>query len=288
MTAGPKLWTEEVIYQRRRAGHGSGEGPEYIPWLLAQEVSNSNTQTRVYAELAGRTLHLASELDRHLFLALEAGTDLLDFRETFPLPRELTVPLAKELRLSHPRYPKTRVHRVLTVSAMVKRRCRNGEVREEAWDTVSQRRLARKVIPTDLKIRRACCEALGIEHHVFNEESISRATIRNLESIRGARRRVGEIDTAPGLFDALPQRMIEEIAAAKRRTSISAFCQSFDRRCSLPAGTAIRVFKLLLGRHELLLDLEVPDLLNQPLSSIGSQPTPMYERTETHDPALSQ
>jgi len=116
--AGPKVWTEELIAERVKAGRGSGSGADYSPWLYVQEFSSRGTQTRIPSFKLKRTIHTFSYLERALFLWQEFQPDFNGWNEQRPMDRSLTLGYAKQLRIPHPRYPKSRIPVVMTLDAI--------------------------------------------------------------------------------------------------------------------------------------------------------------------------
>lgn len=146
MSAGPKIWTEDVIAERFELGYGQGLGPNYRPWVRVQEFSSRGTQTRVPCPLVNRTIHTFSYLERHMFQFLEFcgvpivpdgalgeaslydperdlwssdESQLADYREQFPLDRRVTVPAARRRGFRVPRYLTTGVPMVMYLDAML-------------------------------------------------------------------------------------------------------------------------------------------------------------------------
>lgn len=286
MGTGPKKWTEEVIARREKDGRGAGVGAKYKPWLYVQEFSSTGTQTRIPSLVMERTLHTFSYIERAMYLAhefrsglkyfvdalgapLHAHTDefnetdcdtpgvagLLDYREQFPMDRRVTLGAAAAYGIVHPRYPHTKVPVVMTLDAVATRRLADGQPWTSAWDAKPARLLNDRRTLEKLTLHRAYCAQQGLPHFVFSEHSIPKAVIRNIDWARQSQPKAGELIPVPGLFEVHPQVMLDDLWNRKPGQSIRQYCTDYDIKHRLPVGTGIRLFKILLWRHDLVVDM---------------------------------
>ena len=94
--------TEEKIKKWIKEGRGSGRGAAYSPWLRVRDIPSQGRSHRVFGYKSRRTHHLFSDLELAVFLALDWSPKTIEIREQFPLQRQLTVDLAKEVSVKHP------------------------------------------------------------------------------------------------------------------------------------------------------------------------------------------
>lgn len=111
--------TEESIRKREKEGRGQGRGEHYKPLLLIQDVASIGLATRTKGWHTGRIHHFLSKLEFMFFLVLEWSITVVDIREQFPLDREVTIEIAKQLGIKHPTDPKTKVPIVMTTDFVV-------------------------------------------------------------------------------------------------------------------------------------------------------------------------
>ena len=130
--AGPKEWTESIIAERVKLGRGQGIREAYYPWLLVQEFSSSSNQSRIPCSIFARTIHTFSYLERCMFMYHE-WNGFWDYREQFPVDRDVVIPLARRLNLPYPVYRKTRVPFVMTIDALMTTSSPDGELIFSAW-----------------------------------------------------------------------------------------------------------------------------------------------------------
>jgi hypothetical protein len=253
---GPKLWTEELIAERVKNGRGRGEGEHYLPWLYVQEFSSRGTQTRIPCMKFNRTIHTFSYLERALFLWTEFQPSFRGYKEQFAQDRGTTLGAAKMLGIRHPRYPRTGVPVVMTIDAVVTTRGQDGQDRLAGWDVKPERQLKKARVLEKLSLHKAYAGHVGMPHYLFTENSIHRNTIRNIDWIRMALQKDGELEMAAGLFTWRQEAMLEQLAASRTTPSISQFCAQYDGANGLERGTGIRVMKLLLWAHRVQVNLK--------------------------------
>ncbi|MCR8921963.1 MAG: TnsA endonuclease N-terminal domain-containing protein [Cellvibrionaceae bacterium] len=98
-------WNSEAKNRRWiKSGRGQGAGSDYKPWLTVRDVASKGRSHRVFGHLTQRTHHLLSDLELATFLLLQWRPTTIDIREQFPLDREVTLQLSKDLGIEHPNH----------------------------------------------------------------------------------------------------------------------------------------------------------------------------------------
>lgn len=184
-------WTEEKIARYAKEGRGEGHGAAYKPFIQVSDVSSQGVSRRVFGHKTGRVHHFLSNVEYQFFLMLEWSSEIIDVREQFPLPRDLTTAIASEFRLSHPFYPGTKVPTVMTID-MLATRLVDGEKVFEAYDIKRAEEAENFRSIEKLEITRSACEALGIPHRIIFHSMLPQTKIRNIEWILGARPALNE------------------------------------------------------------------------------------------------
>lgn len=266
--ARPIKWTEKKIQSLEAAGHGRGIGRDYIPWLSVTDVSSLGRSRRVFSHKTGRTHELLSDVEYRLFLVLEWMPEVIDIREQYPLKREMTQTIAQQLGLRHPHYPGTQVATVMTVDFLATRMVAgvksflalNAKRDEEA--TVEHSMLK-------LEIQREYFELSEVPHHVIFHSQIPRQKADNIDWIRSALVKPGEIEPRPGFFSGLTARMAAELSQSlvDQTISLSHYCLTFDERHGLEKGIGLRIAQMLMQERVLIVDLSSPNLASEPISA---------------------
>ncbi|MGB7399042.1 TnsA endonuclease N-terminal domain-containing protein [Castellaniella sp.] len=263
------IWTEEKIRRMEAEGRGRGSGAGYRPWLEVASVSSIGRSRRVSSPKTGRTHHLLSDVEHDLFLACEWAQNVVDIREQYPLPREVTQTIAQKLRIRHPFYPGTHVPTVMTVDFLLtvlvggekKFLALNAKRDEEANDVRSLEKL---------EIQRTALEEMEVSHYLIYDSQIPQQKLRNIEWIRGALMKEGETEPYVGFFKGLASRMTEELATAADpvlAATVEEYCTAFDVRHGVQTGTGLRVVRMLMAERSLMPDLTSPDLTRESLAS---------------------
>jgi len=266
MAHGPKKWTEATIERMYLEGRGKGEGQSYKPWIEVLEVSSIGRSRRVAGIKTGREHQLLSDVEWGVFLLLEWARNVVDIREQYPLDRELTLEIASMLRIRHPVYPGTKVPVVMTVDFLTTEE-RDGTRSLAAYNAKTTAEAENVRSLEKLEIQRYYFQESGIPHHLVLSSEIPAKPVRNLEWIRGGLLKQGELEPYPNFLTENAQRMVTDFARRKPNETLAQYCGAFDTRFGLPAGTGMRVARILMHERGLLVDLKNPDLPTAPLAS---------------------
>lgn len=266
MARGIQKWNEDTITRLKAAGRGKGTGAQYLPWINVFDLSSRGRSRRVFSRKTGREHHLFSDVEWNTFLLLEWTPDVVDIREQYPLDRDITTQIAAARGIAHPCYPGTHISTVMTVDFLVTR-VQNGKYRLEAFNDKRTDEAEDKRSLAKLEIQRAYFDGMQIPHWLVFHSKIPEQKVRNIEWIRGAQLSPGEIEPYPNCHAEHARRMALELAHCSRRMTLADYCTQYDRRCSLPAGTGMRVARLLMQSRVLMPDLNNASLATAPLAS---------------------
>jgi hypothetical protein len=259
MSRGVKKWSEEAIARLQKEGRGRGRGPTYLPWVYITDMYSQGRTHEPYSHKTGRQHQLLSDGERDVFVMLEWAQDVLDIREQFPLDRDITLEIAKDLGIKHQFYPGTHVPFVMTLDLLATR-LRNGQEVLEAFSVKeSDSDLDDPAVVEHLELERATCQALGIPFHLLIKKRLPITKVRNLLWFRSGQLDPDATEPYPGFFEDFKARMVQDIAARRFDGSLADYCSEFDRRYSVEAGTGLRVARMLLQCRALTMDLNNPE-----------------------------
>jgi hypothetical protein len=244
------VWSENKIARLIAEGHGSGSGAGYRPWLTATMFSSLGRTRQVWSPKTGRVHHFFSDVEYRLFLALEWASDVVDIREQFPLERDITLEVARTLKLRHPYYPGTDVATVMTVDFLVTR-VRGGEKVLEAFDAKRTDEAEDERSLSKLEISRESLAISDIGHHLVFHSSIPVRAVENIEWVRDALPRPDEEVPSADYWPALQRRMLERWPVAKKTSSLLQFCNHFDVMHGCEPGTGLRVARMLINKRNI-------------------------------------
>ena len=270
MARGHIKWTEKKIQCMEADGYGNGRGASYKPWIEVGMVSSLGRSRRVWSAKTDRTHHLLSDVEYRLFLALEWSTSITDIREQFPLDRDVTQDVARQLGIRHPHYPTTQVPTVMTVDFLVTR-IRNGVECLEAFNAKRTEEAEDENSLVKLEIQRATLELIEIPHHLVFHTDIPIQKVKNIDWIRDSLVKAGESEPRPGFWGSMTSRMTQAltgIAGTSSRTTLAQFCTSFDATHGVEPGTGLRVARMLMFERILSVNLSAPTLVQAPVTDL--------------------
>lgn len=247
--------TPDKILRWMAEGRGTGEGPAYKPQLTVHDVPSKGLRFRAWSVKQRRTIHLLSRLEFNFFLLLGHNSDVLDFREQFPLGLEITKRIAQQLRISHPWNRKTGCLVPMTTDFLY-RKIVDGRPRLYARNLKYRRDLAERRTIEKLAIEKAVWdEQPGVDFGIVTEREIPSTLIRNLEWLHDALR----ADYLAGLEEVVPKveaylrpRVLAEDTALADLTSTA------DSTFGLEPGSSLAIAKWLLAHRHWRVDLARP------------------------------
>lgn len=257
-----RTWNKEKYHRYLSEGRGRGTASEYKPWIYIHDFSSNGIVSRVKGKTTGRIHHLLSNQELWYFYLLDWSEKTMDIREQFPL-LELgeAIKIADSLGIRYPYDRKSGFPYVLTSDFLI---------------TTGQKTIARSVklakdldnprVCEKLEIERRYWKSRGIEWRLVTEKQISRAKARNIE----------------WFFSGSP---LEEIICGdeKRNQSMEYFLYLYrdgeirfpdmlrevEHNFDLEEGAGICIFKALVIRRKIVLEMEKPINLSEPRESGG-------------------
>ncbi|MDO9074134.1 MAG: TnsA endonuclease N-terminal domain-containing protein [Rubrivivax sp.] len=257
MSRGIKKWSEEAISRLQREGRGKGRGPTYTPWIYITDLYSQGRTHEMYSHKTGRQHQLLSDGERDAFIMLEWAQDVVDIREQYPLPRDITLELALEAGIRHPYYPGTHVPVVMTLDFLVTKVV-NGQEVPEAFSVKVHDDLNDAAVVERLELERAICQATGMPYRLLVKERMPQVKLKNLRWIRDAQLDSNATEAFPGFYEEHKARMVQDMATRRFDGSLVDYCAEYDRRYSVEPGTGMRVARMLLSSRAITMDLNNP------------------------------
>jgi hypothetical protein len=265
-------WTEKKIAELEAAGRGSGTGKEYLPWLNRQTFrSIGRCRSTGISPKSGRVHQFFSDIEYNFFLCLERDRAVIDIREQFPLDRELTQEVARNLSISHPVYPGSQVPVVMTVDFFVTRVV-DGQQRHLGYDTKPASAVEDARTVEKLEIHRETLALMGSTHHLVLDTSIPRDLIDKLEWIRRPKVELAEVTSFDGYWEETERLFLKEFAKAAPSITLAQFCKQLDLSMGLPPGTAMTAARQLMFKRMLEPDLRARSIQDSAISRFSFTP----------------
>jgi len=235
---------------------GNKRGVDYKPEITIQDVPSMGRVTRLKGGKSNRQHDFLSDLERNYYYFLEYSDTVIDIREQYPLlPMEETILIADELGVDHPKHPKTGDYIVMTTDFYITKS-----------DTVE---VARTIKPKDellnirviekFEIERQYWERRGIDWGIVTENEIDKTIAKNISSI-SSYYNIEDINS----FEKISKKDLENLILeyTKRiidtNKSIRNVSTIFDTDMALAGGSGIAIFRHLLARKLIYIDLSKP------------------------------
>lgn len=231
-------WTEDKIARYYAEGRGSGELASYKPWLTTQNVPSSGRVHRFMGWKTNREHHLLSDLERNYFYLLDWTDCVIDIREQYPLDREKTLQIAERKQINHPEDSSTKTPIVFTTDFFITIR-RNDSIHYIARTTKPSEKLNDRSVIEKFEIERQYWTDAEVDWGIVTELDIPKEYCKNIGWVhRSYYMPEDEVNLSLVLYGFLQDSNM----------TILDTCRSFDERYLCEPGTALSLFKYLIAR----------------------------------------
>ncbi len=247
---------EKKIERFYEEGRGKGHGADYKPWLTIQDVPSDGLASRVPSVKTDRHHELLSNNETALFLLADWSDNVFDVREQFPLDRELTRRIAREMGVRHPVDTHSRVDLGMTTDLLIDLKIK-GRVHC----------FPRAVKPADMLNDPRVVEKLEIERRywLIKEEPWALVTDRDLPKVRIQNLRwLHEMQTLahtdvpyPDYWRDRCEGLLRTLSRATSMT-IRQFTSQLEGGAGFRAGDALTVIRHLAANKRIGMDLDKP------------------------------
>ena len=234
-------------------GYGRGEGLSYKPWLTGHEFASRGRYIRLMGRTIPRLYYFMSGLEADAFVIYDSMPDVSDILEQYYNTLQETLEIADLLHVKHPYSGK--YYNPATTDLLIHK--------GDSW-------IARSVKPSrdledqrtleKLEIEREYFARRGIDWKIITEKQLSRDLVQNLNWLW-----YGE---SPESIIHDPSRLLEAEAVFFQwyMEDVLPFPRLLDQIESyfrLPPGSGLCVFKSLLRKEQIRIDLSKPlNMLN--------------------------
>ncbi|WP_136513203.1 TnsA endonuclease N-terminal domain-containing protein [Geomonas edaphica] len=261
--------TEYRIQKFLREGRGLGSGAFYKPWTTVSDLSSKGRSHRVYWWKTGRVHHLLSDIEFLVFLHLiwevwDEVVEVEDIREQYPLRREETIRIAKELGVKHPTDPHFQTVWVVTTDFLVTMSTPQG-VDFAAFAAKPDESLENISVQSKLEIERRYWEERHIRWYEVVESQVKTPIGRNLWWIFDGSDNPFQIEDL--------HRTVFSLLAIQRCAHpyipIRDVCKFIDDQLSCPRGSSLGFLRQLLARKWIRVDLNAAYIQDLPMSAFN-------------------
>ena len=242
------------IRRREAEGRGRGEKESYKPGIYTYEIPSKGKVARVKGLTTGRVHHCLSGHEKRFLLILDSDKLVTEIQEQYLLPLEDTLLIAAEAGIKHPSADQCPA--VMSTDFFY--------CRAEKWYAVAIKTtedLKDKRTQEKLEIEKKYWEKKGVPWKVVTEKDIPRQKATNLEWLRS-----GE-PIEKLIPDDTYRKDLQEAFLELYADSTIPFTEIIDTieaYCRLVPGTVLQMFKHLIMKNMIAVDLEKPLYLSEP------------------------
>ncbi len=243
-----------------KEGRGQGHGSDYKPWITIQDVPSLGRVSRIRGIKTNRQHEFLSDLERNYFYFLEYSDNVVDIREQFPLlPLEETQYIANSLGLHHPSIKENNEDIVMTTDFLITLKRPDDSTYDIARTIKPKDSLTDKRVIEKFEIERVYWKNQQIDWAIVTDKEIDKTIAHNILFFHSYYD-ISCIDSLRNidnnyLLDLIFE-YIKRIIDCKK--SIRYYSSQFDKDMCLETGTGLSIFKHLLARKKIRIDLSIP------------------------------
>lgn len=266
---------EQKLARFKKEGRGEGHGIDYKPWLTIQDVPSKGRSSRIPSSKIPREHHLLSDNERGIFLLLDWSDNVVDVREQFPLDRDITRRIAKEMGVAHPMDPRTRTDIVMTTDFLVDKRVGN-KIIEIARSVKSKTDLDDPRTIEKQEIERRYWELKNIDWRMYIDTDIPEKRVENLRLLYEMKSFDGLVVPYPDYWQDICTRLMAALNTV-HRVQVKKLIKELEFTQGLKAEDIIAAIRHLGANKIITFDLDIPFSTNVFISSTKqvSSVTPM-------------
>lgn len=233
-----------------KEGRGQGIGSGYLPWIKTHDYSSIGRVTRIHGIKTGRIHQLQSDNQYRAFLIFEFS-DALDIRESYPLLDVMEVINSENLRFDKFCDKETSEPYVITTNFLLTVKDTDGKERYVARTIKNTSELKRKITWEKLEIEKRYWTQQGVDWKIITEKQLPRQLAKNIEWVRETLLEGNKDEFDKEEMSIQLQRELYDSADQPLKQVL----HTFDKTESLQKGSALLLFRYLLAKKELRVDM---------------------------------
>jgi len=252
--------TEKKIQKYLKEGRGTGSGEDFIPWVSIHDFPSIGRVHRIFGLKIPREYHFMSDGEAGYFDECDWDDEITDIREQFPLDRDLTYKIARQLKFKHP-VTTDGTPNIMTTDFLLdvgsgtnrKLVARTLKVRGE----VNKRRVLEK-----FEIEGRYWAHKKVDWGIVLKENLNKTLISNVEAVRGFADLTGLRGKKSGNYQKAAVFLIQMLGRFPN-WSLRELCRHIDQINHFLSGTTLNAAKHLIAHKQLLTDMNDGTLLEQ-------------------------
>ena len=246
-------WTQAKFERYVKEGRGKGRGKDYKPWITIQDFPSMGRASRSPGWKSDRIHHLMSDWESRLFYIFEWCKEVQDIREQYPLlDLDLAMEIAKEMGIEYPVNRKSNTPYVLTTDFMLTLKQDKKPV-QIARTFKTTKDLGKKRTIEKLELERRYWQRQNIDWAIVTEQEICKIFASNIQWVHPAYhwKLAQEQNNEHCCYfnNILKERL------SSKKFKISTITTTLDKDMNLEVGTSLSLFKHLVARKEIIVDM---------------------------------
>lgn len=260
------VWNEDKLQRFLKEGRGSGDLDNYKPWLTVQDFPSMGRATRIRGSKTWRIHHLFTDSQLKYFYLLEFENSVCDIKEHFPILDYQTIKDKDGLNFKLFTDKESKCPYVLCTTFLITIMNNDGKKKIIARGIKGASELAKRTTLDKLEIERRFWNEREADFRLVTNKDIPVQRARNIEWLH------------PALFDEqfhtystselceLSVGLSERLSDCTK--SIRNILSQFDKDYGIEAGVGLYLFKRLIAKKIVSIDMDKPINLNYNLSEM--------------------
>jgi hypothetical protein len=266
----PDTSRENTRKRFKKEGRGQGNGKDYQGYIKPRDGGSEGNWWRLNGwKVGGREVDLLSNLERDYFYNLEADSRIVEYKEQFPLPLDVTRKIADAIGVAHPKHPVSKGDIVMTTDFVVTL-AEDGEERVLARAIKPSAKLESVRILEKLEIERLYWKDRGVDWALRTERDIDREIARTMMAIHPFFRLndyfFNQSPPSPELVEEFRTALLTLIQTGGGALSLVSAASHAARKFELPDKTGLILAKHLICTRRLPFDFRTRFEPTRPLS----------------------
>ncbi len=258
-------WTQAKFERYCKEGRGQGSGKNYQPWIKTQDFASNGRVSRPSGWKTNREHHLLSDNETRLFYVFEWSDAVVDIREQFPLLNlDLAMSIADEMGITYPTDSQSNTPYVLTTDFMLSVK-QGKSIVQKARTFKLTKDLETKRVAEKFELEKRYFAAQGIDWGIITEKDIPKQLAENIEWVHTAYKLEENADI--NLEELRNIACVLKLKLQKSNESINIITTSLDKEMNIEPGTSLYLFKHLIARKEIMMDMLTTKISSCPSAS---------------------
>lgn len=260
-------WTPEKYQRFLNEKRGVGELREYKPWLTIQDMPSLGRVSRIKGIKTGRLHHLFTDNETRYFYLMEFDDSVFDIREQYPLFNlEESINDKGDLKFDKYSSVNNDAPYILTTTFFITLKNKEGKNNYIARSIKSSYELEKGSILERFELQRRFWESKNVNFGIITEKEIPKVRCFNIEWVHSAYDLQVDNEISLEQWSYLSNSFVGKLRNNER--SLRTIMSDFDKELSSSPGTGLLIFKHLIARKKILINMDEKIDISKSVNSI--------------------